>query len=230
MLEYRQGESDNMLLHNYHYVYIAVYMAALISYLFVETSGNFKARAVNKIILALMYLVFSFVFYIRKDKGSGLNVLMLAICLSCVGDILLLWDFKDGGAAFMVGNSFYAIYLLENYYYQKISITAFVFVCAALYGLYYHLVKTEYFKLGDMTIFNLYMASIILHGSLGLVLMYKTSVYAYKILGAGLTLFMISDYFMADHKFHNRESKWILRLNSLTYFVGMMMVSIFMSL
>lgn len=42
-------------------VFVVAYVAVTIAYLFSETSGNFKRRAINKIFLASMFLIYAIV-------------------------------------------------------------------------------------------------------------------------------------------------------------------------
>ncbi len=54
-------------------LFILVYMTLLISYLFSETSGNFRRRAVNKIVLASLFALYSF----RNFAAHGLALVLL---------------------------------------------------------------------------------------------------------------------------------------------------------
>ena len=52
-------------------VFIAIYLIALCCYFKTRTSDNIKARAINKYLMATMYLVFAIVvFFKRYDFAS----------------------------------------------------------------------------------------------------------------------------------------------------------------
>ena len=103
-------------------VFVIAYVAVTISYFFSETSGNFKRRAVNKIILATMFLIYATVEMFRLRLFGTLQlVAFIGVIFSYIGDVWLLWDFKKGGASFAVGKVILFVYL--NLYYYSAGLT-----------------------------------------------------------------------------------------------------------
>ena len=103
-------------------VFIVAYMAVTIAYLFSETSGNFKRRAVNKICLASMFLIYAIYATIRHGNlGVTLQSLcLIGVFLCFVGDVWLLWSFSKGGVSFGIGNVILFIY--EVFYHIDIFV------------------------------------------------------------------------------------------------------------
>ncbi|MDO4378024.1 MAG: lysoplasmalogenase family protein [Erysipelotrichia bacterium] len=210
-------------------IFVVVYLVTMISYFFSETSGNFKRRALNKILLAFLFLSFSIYGFINNTNIINLW-LLIAIFFSFLGDVLLLYNFNYGGMAFILGNICYSVYLLLIYYHKGLLLWPFLILFSLFYGFYLFLLKIKYLNLGNKKIFSLYMASIVAHGCLGLLLTIHCRFTVQAILGIGLTLFMLSDYFLAAHYFHDKGNKWILISNSGCYFTGMMLVALYIGL
>ena len=212
-------------------VFVVIYLITMICYFFSETSGNFKKRAVNKILLASLFLVFSFYSFIAHDKGKQIvnYILLVAIFFSFLGDVLLLFSFDKGGMAFIIGNICYSIYLLLIFYDRRLLLWPFLLLFSLFYGIYILMLKKGYLDLKGKKAFSYYMASIVAHGSLGLLLSLNRYDPLHCVLGNGLTMFMISDFFLASHYFHDKSKNLILILNSGFYFTGMMLVALYMS-
>ena len=131
----------------------------------------------------------------------------------------------------MTGNVLYCIYLfLIHYQYHLWQLTIVAILIILLYSLYRYFVKRGILNLGGMEAFNLYMVSVISHGTMGTVMALFTAVNTNKVLGIGLLLFMISDFFIAFQNFYDKESKLIKRCNSLSYFSAMMLIAIYVGL
>ncbi|HPX31991.1 MAG TPA: lysoplasmalogenase family protein [Erysipelotrichaceae bacterium] len=215
----------------YQYIFIIVYIPALIMYLFSKTSGNFKRRATNKIALASLFMLCGIYAFLIREKSVPLIILMIALFFSYLGDVLLLWSFEKGGYAFMTGNVIYCIYLyIMHYQYHLWQLIVVVAVIVLLYKLYRHFVEKEILDLGDLDEFNLYMITVISQGTMGTIMALFTSVNINKVLGIGLLLFMVSDFFIAFQNFYYRKSSLIMRCNSITYFLGMMLIAIYIGL
>ena len=215
----------------YQYIFIIVYIPALIMYLFSKTSGNFKRRATNKIALASLVMLCGIYAFLIREKSVPLIILMIALFFSYLGDVLLLWSFEKGGYAFMTGNVIYCIYLyIMHYQYHLWQLIVVVAVIVLLYKLYRHFVEKEILDLGDLDEFNLYMITVISQGTMGTIMALFTSVNINKVLGIGLLLFMVSDFFIAFQNFYYRKSSLIMRCNSITYFLGMMLIAIYIGL
>ncbi len=215
----------------YQYIFIMIYLPLLVMYLFSKTSGNFKRRATNKIVLASQFLLCGLYSFSLKEKFFPLIILMVALFFSYVGDVVLLWDFKRGGYAFMTGNVLYCIYLLViHYQYHLWQLSIVLTVIVLLYLLYRYFVKSKILDLGGMEAFNIYMITVISHGSMGAVMALFTGINTNRVLGIGLLLFMISDFFISFQNFYHKESDLIKRCNSLTYFTGMMLIALYIGL
>ena len=92
-------------------VFIVIYLLALCCYFKTRTSGNIKARAINKYLMATMYLVFAIVvFFKRYDFASYQTLLMAALLFVWFGDIFLVFDFGRGGDFFLAGNISFTLY------------------------------------------------------------------------------------------------------------------------
>ncbi len=215
----------------YQYIFIAVYLPLLIMYLFSKTSGNFKRRAVNKIVLASQFMLCGLYSFFLREKSLPLIILIIALFFSYVGDVVLLWSFKKGGYSFMTGNVLYCIYLyIIHYQHHLWQLIIVAFLIALLYSLYRYFVKTGILDLKGMDAFNMYMVTVISHGAMGTVMALFTSINTNKILGIGLLLFMISDFFISFQNFYHKKSDLIKRCNSLTYFTGMMLIALYIGL
>lgn len=215
----------------YQYIFIVVYLPLLIMYLFSKTSGNFKRRATNKIVLASIFMLCGLYSFILKEKSIPLIILMIAMFFSYLGDILLLWSFKKGGYSFMMGNTLYCVYLfIIHYQYNLWQLIVVIFLIVLLYSLYRYFVKSGILDLGGMEAFNIYMISVISQGTMGTVMALFTAVNTNKVLGVGLLLFMISDFFISFQNFYAEESDLIKRCNSITYFSGMMLIALYVGL
>jgi len=220
-------------------VFVVAYVATLCCYFFSETSGKMKYRAPNKIILASLFLAYALVaFFLRSDLRSYHLLFMVAIFLAWFGDVYLLWDFSRGGDLFLCSNICFFVYELVLAGDAGLSFGDFwwfILVFAALWGSMVFLAATKRIDFGKSRFpMLLYLASVTLHGSLGLALACnasRASLPAVKLvlLGLGLGLFLASDYFLTLHKFVFTKSKAILRLNSGTYFVGLLLVVLSMS-
>ena len=117
-----------------------------------------------------------------------------------------------------------------HYQYHLWQLIVVVAVIVLLYKLYRHFVEKEILDLGDLDEFNLYMITVISQGTMGTIMALFTSVNINKVLGIGLLLFMVSDFFIAFQNFYYRKSSLIMRCNSITYFLGMMLIAIYIGL
>lgn len=212
-------------------IFIAIYLVALLFYLFTRNGENRTIRAVNKYIMATMYLVFAIVvFFDRYMFVSYQTLLMAALILAWLGDIFLVYDFGRGGDFFLAGNICFALYeqivLVENGY--SITETWWAFAVAAVMALTFNIAcraKPKVFKLGKMRgLITFYLLSIFTHGMNGLCMMILLPDTSYAIMGLGSLLFMISDMILMTYKFVLGENKWLVRLNSITYFIGLLLI------
>lgn len=215
-------------------VFSVAYVALLISYFFSETSGNFKRRAVNKIVMATMFLGYVAVEFVRlKYNFMSIELIMLlAFIFAWLGDVLLLWSFMKGGIAFMASNLLFFAYLCCTAFQAGLGFSDlwwFVLIFAALIGTVttlYLKKKLDFGKVGPLML--VYLSTVTLHGSFSVALACNTGDTRLLMLCGGLILFMVSDYFLTVNKFVS-EKNWILRCNSGTYFMGLLIAALSLS-
>lgn len=211
---------------------VVLYLGALVSYFFSETSGNFERRAVNKILMAGMFLTLGLgglleASYIPSVLGFLLG---FGLLFSAGGDVALLWNFTIGGIIFGVGNlTIFAAYLV---YLTKHGIAFsqywwFLIIFAIFAGVWFYLWKSGWIDFGKIGVkMYLYLFTVMMHGTLsiaGLCFLHDANSI---LLFVGSILFMISDWFISLHKFKYKDSKVILRFNSGTYFVGLLLMAL----
>lgn len=213
-------------------VFIVLYCVLLCTYFYTETSGKLYLRAPNKILLATMYFAFAIVMFALKKTplplGSAFAVILPALILVWIGDIVLLFNFTIGGIFFLAGNiCFFVLQLLllnmapvpiSQYWWIFLVIPVLVSIFIFLF-----LKFPNVFKLGKFKIPSIfYILLNVLHGITGLaVAIYLRS---FLLLGLGSFLFMLSDFVIVIHRFVLPDNKWILRLNSGLYFVGLLLI------
>ena len=92
-------------------LFIIVYLLALCCYFYTRTGDNIKYRAINKYIMATMYLVFAIVVFFQRYRfASYQTLLMAALLFAYFGDIFLVFDFGRGGDFFLAGNICFILY------------------------------------------------------------------------------------------------------------------------
>jgi len=220
-------------MNTYQIIFSIIYFILLGSYLLVETSGNFKARCVNKIVMASMFLLLSIYEIITANPTILDYLLMISIFFSYVGDVWLLWSFKKGGISFMIGNIGYVVHNMIIMAQGRVEIN-FIIIWLVLFSIFYSIfiifVKKGLLDISKMKIFAAYMMTVIGHGCTGIILFAFCPELSIRIYGLGLFFFMISDFFISFHNFYDKSIKWILRCNSFTYFLGMYLVAISLGL
>ena len=212
-------------------IFTVVYLIALCCYFYTRTSGNKKARMINKYIMATMYLVFACVVFLRDyDFVSYQTLLIAALILAWLGDIFLVVDFNRGGDFFLAGNICFVLYeqivLMDNGYtfgdfwwtflVMAVMVAALILACSKW---------PDKIKMGKMRWpMTWYLSTIFMHGITGLALMIYLPGTNYALMGLGSFLFMISDIILNAYRFVFNDNKWLIRLNSLTYFVGLLLI------
>ena len=213
-------------------VFIIIYFAALCCYFYTRTAGNIKHRAINKYIMATMYLVLAIVVFFNKyEFASYQTLLMAALILAWLGDVFLVFDFGRGGDFFLAGNICFTLYeqiILVDKGGYKFGDFAWTFVVVAImlaFVIYATGKWPKKIKMGKMRWpMMFYLSSIFMHGITGLALMIMVPIPAYKMLGLGSFLFMLSDMDLTLYRFVFDNNKWLVRFNSLTYFGGMLLI------
>ena len=69
-----------------------------------------------------------------------------------------------------------------------------------------------------------YLSTILTHGIMGLALVVLLPGTKFVMMGIGSFLFMISDMILTAYRFVFNNNKWLIRANSLTYFVGLLLI------
>lgn len=216
-------------------IFIFAYLGVMVAYFFSETSGNHNRRKVNKIVLASMFILYAFVEMFHFHLWGGLfTICFIGMVFCFIGDVWLLWSFTKGGISFAIGNII--LFIFENlfFYAQGLSFADywwFLLILAVPYGIFLYLWFTDWFlhksKPVMKYIFPFYILTVTLHGTLAIAGLFLLKPAPTNfLLCSGLILFMISDYFIALHKFKYLKSKTILRLNSGTYFTGLLLAAL----
>ena len=211
-------------------IFSVIYVLFLCAYFVTRVGDNIKHRAINKIVLATMYLVYAIVMFQVKDLSGYHYVMMAALFLAYMGDLFLIFDLNRGGDFFLAGNVCFATFYLAslarynvpflNYFWVFIVWVALITTFIVLANKYPNVLK-----LGKMKYpMALYLSSITLHGLLGLVSAIFIGTTALLVMGIGSISFMISDYILTLDRFVIPKRKWLIRCNSLTYFVGLLLI------
>lgn len=212
-------------------IFIVIYLLALICYFHTRVTDNKLYRVVNKYIMASMYLIFAIVtFFNKPDHPSYQIILMIGLLFAFLGDIFLAFDFVKGGLFFLTGNIFFIIYelrVLSDHGYPFKDIWWIFLISTILIGLFIFLCNKypEIIKMGKMRWpMTIYLYSIITHGFIGLLMVILLPDTNYAMMGIGSFLFMISDMILTAYRFIYGNNKWLIRANSLTYFVGLLLI------
>ena len=211
-------------------IFSIIYLLFLCSYFVTRVGKNKKYRIINKYILASMYLVYAIVMFFIIDLDVYHYIMLMGLFFTYLGDILLVFDVKKGGLSFLLSNLIFAtlyIVLLNDYsisffrYFWIFIIWAIIIVIGIiLINRYPNVIKLEKMKYPMI----IYLSSITLHGLLGLVTLTFINVTPIIVMGIGSILFMISDYILTIDRFIIKNNKWIIRSNSLTYFIGLLLI------
>lgn len=223
-------------------IFSVVYVVITVMYFFSETSGNFPRRAVNKIVLATLFFGFFLVSFFKKgymsNYGAYQIVGLIGFLFAYLGDVFLLWNFVVGGVLFMVGNISLFIYEILLLSVNGIPLKNYWWCILIFAGLMFYIYASHFSKRIDFgskgILMPIYVTSVSLHGTLAFGIMANASALSlvgagsfahFSVLGLGLFLFMVSDYFLITHEYVNKNN-WVLRMNSGTYFIGMMLAAI----
>ena len=213
-------------------VFIAIYLIALCCYFYTRTSGNIKYRAINKYFMATMYLALAIVTFLNKyEFASYQTLLMAALILAWLGDIFLVFDFGRGGDFFLAGNICFVLYeqivLVDKggYWFGDFAWTYVVAGIMLAVVIFASGRWPDRIRMGKMRWpMTFYLSSIFMHGITGLALMVMMPGTRYAMLGLGSFLFMISDIDLNLYRYVFNNNKWLIRINSLTYFTGLLLI------
>ncbi len=214
-------------------VFVIVYLAALVCYLYTRNSGNVIHRAVNKYLMATMYLVLAVTMILRKHGFASWHTLLIAaLIFAWLGDVFLVFDFGRGGDFFLAGNVCFILYeqsvMLNSGLRWKDFIWTFaaaaVLLCAFILACQK---RPDRFKLGKMRWpMTFYLSTIITHGMTGLAMALLLPGTNWTVMGIGSVLFMLSDMILTAYKFVFDDNIWLVRANSLTYFTGLLLIAL----
>ena len=222
--------------------FIIIYCLFLILYFFTRplnenvNSKKIWNRAINKYIMATMYLVYAIIHFKNYEFLSYHLVLMIALFFAYLGDIFFVFDVNRGGDYFYAGNICFAIYYLALFLDNGLKFGDFYWVLIIWAVLFVGFVIAsnklpKVFKLGKMKFpMTFYLSSIMLHGCCGIGAMILLPSTATFVLGLGSVMFMISDFLLTVDKFVIRNTKWVVRLNSFFYFGGLLLIALSLGL
>ena len=212
-------------------IFVIVYLLALICYLLTRVAENRLLRIINKYLMATMYFVLAIIVFFKRYELISINtILLIALLFAYLGDLILVFNFMKGGISFLIGNIFFSIYeqiiLYKNGYTLINTFWTFLIAIIAVYLFNRACIrKPNVFKINkDKPAILLYLLSILTHGLNGLCILIHLSEIRYTLLGMGSFLFMISDIILISYKYIFGENKWLVRTNSITYFVGMLLI------
>lgn len=156
-------------------VFVVLYLISLCFYFYTRTSGKTKLRAINKYIIASMYLLYAIVqFSMNYEKASYHIVLMVAIFLAYLGDLFLVYHFSRVGDFFLSVNICFTVYYIAllddkgfsftDYYWIMIECVGVVSILFILSSKFPNVIKFDRMKYPML----MYLCSITLHGMFGL--------------------------------------------------------------
>ena len=210
----------------------AMYAATFLAYMYSTSLGEHKARGINKIILASLYLILAVILFIENRDFKSFNILILiAIVGTFVGDVVLLFYFNLGALFFTIGNLslfVYDFFLLESLGVHFNEYWWFILVYVALLGGYMLLEHFgTHFKIDKkdrLKAFG-YLALVTLHGSIGSTIYFVTSDKSAILLGFGTMMFMLSDYVLCSYKYSFNHESSVHKLNTFLYFAGIILIT-----
>ena len=217
-------------------VFSVIYLLFLCAYFVTRVGDNIKHRAINKYILATMYMVYAIVMFHVCDLSGYHYVLMAGLFLAYLGDLFLVFDLGRGGDFFLAGNVCIATFYLATLKDFNVPFVKYFWVFilwAALISTFIYLANKypNVLKLGKMKYpMALYLSSITMHGLLGLVSAIFVATTPIIVMGIGSVSFMLSDYILTLDRFVIPKRKWLIRCNSLTYFVGLLLIALSLGL
>lgn len=213
-------------------LFLLVYLAVFIFYVIVETDRPSLKHALSKIILASLYLSFALVKFISNQlwNNSVDSVVMIALIFCWLGDVILIKYLYVGGILFWIVNLIF--WLAEIIYLVQRNIEIFFPILLGLLLFFIIMLTVSYvtkkWKVGAVKrkFGFYYLSSVTLQGSLALVMLFYNPGLKEITASIGLILFMLSDYALAYNEAHSEKSDAILRLNSILYFTGMLLVAL----
>lgn len=210
-------------------IFIIFYLICLFSYFFTRDMG-LRIRCINKYLLAMMYISLAFFFLFQNGGlGSRKDLLVVGLSLCFLGDVFLVFDFLRGGDFFFAGNLcfiFYELGILAKYKETNVWRIAVTLIALLAGSAFFVLTKKLFIqKKKEKMLFPMamYLCAILLDGLLGVLLIIFVKESSCLRMGMGTFLFMISDLILF-FKMLVYDDIWLDRANSLTYFIGILLV------
>jgi hypothetical protein len=222
-------------------IFVVLYLMTLCGYFFSQTSGKIKIRAPHKITMAVAYFTLAIVLMYKNPRFSEGGVLpsttvhmllFVGFFFAVLGDVFLLWNINRGGDFFLAGNIVFGAYYIAQFSINDISFWKWCWVIPVtllLVGVWVFLMSKwpNIFRLGKMKWPMLfYLTSIIFHGIIAIAaLIFLGPMYYWAVLlGIGSILFMISDQLLILDYFVITGTKYMVRISSAFYWVGMLIM------
>ena len=220
------------MLFNLALAFTGMYFVTFFAYMYTTSLGQSKVRGINKILLALMYVIVGLLLFCDDAKYDIVDItLLIAVLFTCIGDIVLLFKFNLGALFFTIGNlSLVAhdILLLESLGIHIREYWWAVLVYVGIFGGYWVLERySTHFKIDKkdrLKAFG-YLAMVTIHGSIGATLYFVTNYEPAIMLGLGSILFMLSDYVLCSYKYSYNKETSVHKLNTFLYFFGIILIT-----
>ena len=181
-----------------------------------------------------MYLANGLFRFIQNGSNSHLFIVMVALFFAFWGDVLLLFVFKYGGISFSICGSVFTVFCISNLVRCKAAPSFYLIGTGITLLFYSFFILAEkrnliYIKKGKFFSYT-YMLITTLQGAFGISLALCERSLGTLLLGVGLALFMISDYFLAVYRFPSDEMprktvNLLSRISSIAYFPGLLLIS-----
>ena len=209
-----------------------IYLVTFFAYMFTTSLGDHKARGINKIFLATLYVLLGLSLFIKNREWGSIDIMVLiALVFTAIGDVVLMFRFNLGALFFTIGNLSIFVYdflLLESKGVHFSNYWWFLFVYIFFVGGYWLLERFgTHFKIDKkdrLKAFG-YLALVSLHGSLGLTMYFLTDYSPAIMLGIGSFMYMMSDYVLCSYKYSLKHEVSVHKLNTFLYFAGILMVA-----
>lgn len=213
---------------------IIIYLILYLSYIYAIKLGRSYIRAVNKIILALLYFAIALIaFYLYEGSKEIFYLLIIGLAFAVIGDIVLLFNFSLGAGFFTLGNI--SLLVFEILYLNSFSISfiryfpfiVLTIIFVALYALYIkkfvQIESKEKFKLSLG-----YLVFVTSHAVLSVIMTLIINNSFSLIFSIGSILFMMSDFVLVKDALAVNKSLLVRRLNTALYFMGILLISMSM--
>ena len=211
--------------------FLVAYLILVLFYLRPPKSDQKHGRVWNKTSMAVLYYLYALVafFAARRMEPLVLLAVLTGLFFCMVGDVVIQFRFITGAVFFFVANLVFIGFQLWSLKDLGLALRdVWWFLPVAVIPLFavVELERHKWLKLGHLAgIAVLYLTSVTFSGMLGIAIAVASGSLGRWLLGVGLALYMISDYFLIYREFR-RSRRFAQVGNTLTYFIGMMIVSL----